>query len=149
MKTMHSTNNKLNDLLPLLDLCSAFIIALNMLLFVETQVQYSCISVFHRLRAYLNQHYDSLIIILNKLRVLQKSFIYYIHKHFRKTNISYPLILKRTCAYQGVRNVSFSENFASVLNEWSLNRDIIMERRIQYPIKHLWKNIFAKIDKRF
>ena len=27
---------------------------------------------------------------------------------FRKTNISYPLI--RTCAYQGVRNVRFSEN---------------------------------------
>ena len=24
------------------------------------------------------------------------------------------------CAYQGVRNVSFSENFAYVLNEWSL-----------------------------
>ena len=29
---------------------------------------------------------------------------------FRKTNISYPLILTRTCAYQGVRNVHFSEN---------------------------------------
>ena len=26
--------------------------------------------------------------------------------------------LTRTCAYQGVRNVSFSENFAFVLNEW-------------------------------
>ena len=24
------------------------------------------------------------------------------------------------CAYQGVRNVNFSENFAYVLNEWSL-----------------------------
>ena len=29
---------------------------------------------------------------------------------FRKTNISYPLISTRTCAYQGVRNVCFSEN---------------------------------------
>ena len=29
---------------------------------------------------------------------------------FRKTNISYPLICTRTCAYQGVRNVCFSEN---------------------------------------
>ena len=29
---------------------------------------------------------------------------------FRKTNISYPLIRTRTCAYQGVRNVHFSEN---------------------------------------
>ena len=25
------------------------------------------------------------------------------------------------CAYQGVRNVSFSQNFAYVLNEWSLS----------------------------
>ena len=31
---------------------------------------------------------------------------------FRKTNISYPLIRTRTCAYQGVRNVSFLENLA-------------------------------------
>ena len=28
--------------------------------------------------------------------------------------------LIRTCAYQGVRNVSFSENFAYVLNGWPL-----------------------------
>ena len=31
---------------------------------------------------------------------------------FRKTNISYPLIRSRRCAYQGVRNVCFSENLA-------------------------------------
>ena len=37
------------------------------------------------------------------------------------TDISYPLIRTRTCPYQGVRNVSFSENFAYVLNEWSVN----------------------------
>ena len=36
-----------------------------------------------------------------------------------KTNISYPLIRKCTCAYQQVRNVIFSGNFAYVLNEWS------------------------------
>ena len=29
---------------------------------------------------------------------------------FRKTNSSYPLIRTRTCAYQGIRNVRFSEN---------------------------------------
>ena len=46
--------------------------------------------------------------------------IYYVRKIFRKTNISYPLIRTRTCTYQGVRNVSFSENFAYVVNEWSL-----------------------------
>ena len=33
------------------------------------------------------------------------------HQIFRKTNISYPLIRTR-CAYQGIRNVSFSENMA-------------------------------------
>ena len=27
----------------------------------------------------------------------------------------------RVCAYQGVRNVSFSENFAYILNDWSFN----------------------------
>ena len=31
---------------------------------------------------------------------------------FRKIKISYPLISTRTCAYQGVRNVNFSENLA-------------------------------------
>ena len=31
---------------------------------------------------------------------------------FQKTNIAYPLIRTRACAYQGVRNVCFSENVA-------------------------------------
>ena len=35
---------------------------------------------------------------------------------FRRTNISYPLIRTRI----NIRNVSFSENFAIVLNEWTL-----------------------------
>ena len=42
--------------------------------------------------------------------------IKYARKIFRKTNISNPLIRTRTRTYQGVRNVSFSENFASILN---------------------------------
>ena len=42
--------------------------------------------------------------------------IKYVRNIFRKTNISNPLIRTRTCAYQEVRNVSFSENFAYVLN---------------------------------
>ena len=37
--------------------------------------------------------------------------IKYVPKIFRKANISNPLIRTRTCTYQGVRNVSFSENF--------------------------------------
>ena len=32
-------------------------------------------------------------------------------KIFRNTNVSYSLISARTCLYQVVRNVSFSENF--------------------------------------
>ena len=43
-----------------------------------------------------------------------------VRKIFRKINISNPLIRTRTCAYQGVRNVSFSGNFAYVLNGWPL-----------------------------
>ena len=31
-------------------------------------------------------------------------------KFSEKTNISHPLIRTRTCTYQGLRNVSFSEN---------------------------------------
>ena len=32
------------------------------------------------------------------------------HQIFRKINTYYPLIRRRICAYQGVRNVHFSEN---------------------------------------
>ena len=45
------------------------------------------------------------------------SSIKYVRKIFQKTNISNPLIRTRTCVYQEVRNVSFSENFAYGLNE--------------------------------
>ena len=38
-------------------------------------------------------------------------------KIFRKTNISYPLMCTCTSVCQGVRDVSFSENFAYALNE--------------------------------
>ena len=37
-------------------------------------------------------------------------------KIYQKTSISYPRIRTRMCAYQRVRNVSFSENFAYVPN---------------------------------
>ena len=36
---------------------------------------------------------------------------------FGETNISYPLIRRRMCTYQAVRNVSFSENFVYALHE--------------------------------
>ena len=44
------------------------------------------------------------------------SSISYVRKIFRTTNISYLLMRAQTCAYQGVRNTRFSENFAYVLN---------------------------------
>ena len=48
----------------------------------------------------------------------------------RKTAISYPLIRTRTCAYQEVRNVSFSKYFAFMLNGWSLkDHTLIMNRK--------------------
>ena len=44
----------------------------------------------------------------------------YVHKIFRKTNIAY------VYAYQRVRNVSFSENFANLLNDLALRYMIIL-----------------------
>ena len=45
--------------------------------------------------------------------------MWYVRKISLKTNI-YPLLRTRTCACQGLRNVTFSEYFVYVLNEWSL-----------------------------
>ena len=49
-----------------------------------------------------------------------RSSIKYGRKIFRKTNISNLLIRTRTCAYLGIKNVSFPGNFSYVLNGWSL-----------------------------
>ena len=43
----------------------------------------------------------------------------------RKANISYVLINTRMCAYYGVRNVSFPEDFPYVLHGYSLGRSEI------------------------
>ena len=56
-----------------------------------------------------------------KLVISKGPSIKYVRKIFRKTNISNPLRYQWTGFYmisQGVRNVSFSENFAYVLNGW-------------------------------
>ena len=44
------------------------------------------------------------------------SSIYYVSNIYRKTIISYPLIRTRTCSYQRLRKITFSANFAYVLN---------------------------------
>ena len=56
--------------------------------------------------------------LLKLLKLRKGSSIKYVRKIFQKTNISNPLIRIRTCAYQGVINISFLENFVYVLNEW-------------------------------
>ena len=74
------------------------------------------------------------------------------HKIFRKTNISNPLIHNCTCAYQGVRNVSFSENFASVIHGWPHIRFkhkclfkplVVSTKRSQKPVFERWKFQYA------
>ena len=54
-----------------------------------------------------------------------------------ETNISCLLILTSTCAYQGVGNVSFSENISHLLNRWSLLR------KCRYKKKYAWLNYFS------
>ena len=67
---------------------------------------------------------------------------------FRKTNISYPLT--RTCAYQGVRNVCFSENLACFVflkhPFWNLPFCLITDEvRKSYCITHLHQS--SKLEK--
>ena len=61
-----------------------------------------------------------------------------------------PLICTRTCAYQGVRNFSFSENFAYVLygcplimtKSWTIIMDILNEQKF-------WKLITRELHPSF
>ena len=62
-------------------------------------------------------------------------------QNFPKTNISYPLIRTRRCVYQGVRNVRFSENFASVINEWSLYLKFILRDYEAYGKQHFERHL--------
>ena len=66
-------------------------------------ISYQCPHIF--------QYFPLLRNICRKRMENMGSFIYQIWKNFRKTNIFYPLIRRHACAYQGVRNVSFSEIF--------------------------------------
>ena len=52
-------------------------------------------------------------------------FIKYISKNFWTTNAR-ARVYVRMYAYQGVRNVSFSENFTNVLNEWFLDDHTVL-----------------------
>ena len=48
--------------------------------------------------------------------------MHYVGKIFQKLTIFNPLIRTRPCACQAARNVNFSENFAHVLNGFSLTK---------------------------
>ena len=54
--------------------------------------------------------------------------IYYVRKFFKKIYIFSSLISTRPCAYMAgeVKNISFSKNFASVLNVWNLFKTLGM-----------------------
>ena len=63
--------------------------------------------------------------------------IKYVRKIFRKTNISNPLIRIYMWAYLWVRNDSFSETFAYVLNGWPLSKFFTMLFFAKYLIDNL------------
>ena len=64
---------------------------------------------------------------------------------FLKTNIAYLLIRTHTCAYQGVKNVSFLGNVVYVLSEWllALQKNIIFAHFKQKMIFFQKETYFA------
>ena len=70
----------------------------------------------------------------------------YVPKIFRNSNISYTLIRTRfiyplkTCAFQRIRNVSFSGNSAYILNWWLLHKDEMLLEVYTGLHINLWKH---------
>ena len=62
---------------------------------------------------------------------------------FRRTNISYPM-RTRTRAYQGVRNIRFSKNFAYMLNEYTLD---YLHNQEKEAFNKIGKNRSKRFDK--
>ena len=65
----------------------------------------------------INEGKDCDCVFSMKIEVPKGSFIQYVRKILQKGNVSYPMIRTRKCTYQAVKNVSFLENFANVLND--------------------------------
>ena len=78
---------------------------------------------------------------------------------FRKANISYPLIRIRTCAYQGVKNVLFSEilacfiflkhpfpdsPFCLIMDDIYLKKAIFNASKIRGAHENLMRNVFME-----
>ena len=66
-------------------------------------------------------------------------------KIFRKNNISNSLIRTHTCAYQGVRNISFSKNFPYMLN----GRPLVILWWSHRLCQHLTKTICQPNSRQF
>ena len=62
------------------------------------------------------------------------AFIYCVRKIYRKTNIFYPQIRTRTCAYHVIRNVSFSENVTNVMISIDVKTYLINKEKFINPI---------------
>ena len=81
----------------------------------EIPVKYSAKFTLKRIFFSVNKRTPAVMFSYN----LEKWYTWFWINIFRKTNISYPLIRTRKCAYLGLRN-SFLENFGNVLYEWYL-----------------------------
>ena len=65
---------------------------------------------------------------------------------FRKTNIFYPLICTRTCAYQGVKNVCFLKNLACNTRFAKFTRDsLFCLHRLESGKKEFKEPMLAKL----
>ena len=76
---------------------------------MSTSLVFSILSAIYSFNQFEVQH--QFLVLLSPNCYIGPS-IKYVRKTFRKTNISNPQIRTRPCAYQKVRNVGFSENFA-------------------------------------
>ena len=78
--------------------------------------------------------YREIKVVLGSRKVITCArAIYLVRTQTRNGKISYPLIRTRTCAYQGVKNITSLETFAYVLNESFLIMWIIHFRKQSFP----------------
>ena len=94
-----------------------------------------CYLTFSQFRTPLVSFFTSLKVIFSDVFRIWRRPVRIIHlvctQNFLKINICYLLIRRRMCTYHVVRNISLSEIFAFVLNEWSPT-----VKRFNY--KHFW-----------
>ena len=89
---------------------------------------------------------------------ITKRIVHLVRTHALPKNqhfLSYNKHTPHTCAYQAVRHVSFSENFAYVLNEWSqtrncyrfyINSNFVDAEIVKFENFQIWVFQSSKID---